>query len=184
LVAHGGRGLDESVEVNTQSPMNMSPLGFDAVRRVDHESRLTLSLWSRNEPNESSHISVRSMFRVRGGGFGKCGKGGGCEFGLCSGSGLRGLGKVETEACDGDRMLTSSWPLLQGFTNPEDGPVDSEAVKVRSCASARYSGLRIGHEMPACSSTSSTYQPKLPACCNSLTHPSERAGMTSRQCPW
>jgi hypothetical protein len=139
-------------DVKKQSPIKTSAFGLDVVRWVEYESRLIVS---RNEPNESSHMPVRPKPRAPGGGFGKYEKGGGCEFGLCSGSALRGLGKVDAVTCDsGDLIVVSSRAVGRGFANIEDASGIGEGVESLPCESGRYRGLRIGHEMPACSSMS------------------------------
>jgi len=90
-----------------------------------------LSLFSRNEPNDSSHIPVRPKPCAPIGGFGKCWKGGGCEFGLCIGSALRVLEKVGAGTCDsGDLFGASLRAVSRDSANVGSGSVFGEPVCV------------------------------------------------------
>lgn len=135
------------------SDMETSAKEGELIRFVDQLSMLVSSRVLSNElAMEVSHKLDRRLF-LPAGGFGNWAiGGGGSVLGLANGSGLQGLKKTDGDCCKmGDCMRGSaakSRALVYGIAIWEAEGARAPIVD------GRYSGLRIGHEMPACSKMS------------------------------
>jgi hypothetical protein len=84
-----------------------------------------------------------------------------CELGFRFGSGLCALASVDLEAWDSGDCIRMSPPWHRGCGVHEVAGDVCDRSAVRSNAFGRYKGLRIGHEIPACSRTSAYSQRKV-----------------------
>jgi hypothetical protein len=131
---------------------------------VDQVSMLTSPAESPSELRLSSHIPTRLLFLEPGGGFAKCEMDGRCALERRSGNEFCDLANAEAGACDiGDCISTSPGKGRTLGVQEVGGDVCDRCV-ARSSALGRYRGLRIGHEIPACSRMSVLHQQHIHTC--------------------